>query len=100
RRRSLPVSFPTRRSSDLLDTGRTGLIPAIVSPRRVHFRLASERRSLTVPRLRAGLLGMPQAVRRARAQFEPPDQIVGPCGTVGPDRKSTCLNSSHGSISY
>src|SRR5690554_7192906 len=78
RRRRAPHSFPTRRSSDLVDEYAVVVVADLASPQQeYHHR----------PRAGAGLIALGQIERVWQA-----DVLV--------DRKSTRLNSSHVRISY
>src|SRR5207245_11368707 len=72
-------SFPTRRSSDLGDRAARARVPSRAGPG--HDRVLQSR-------------GAP-LLRRRHAGAAPH-----PVTSIGTDRKSTRLNSSHGSISY
>src|SRR5207245_11352542 len=83
-----PHSFPTRRSSDL-------------PPHRPHHHRPPRRRFSGRPQLRPTRLGdRPDRRRHLCRQLHPPQQDRHRLDLYPVDRKSTRLNSSHGSISY
>src|SRR5207245_11188126 len=83
-------AFPPRRSSDLLATGQDSL--------------AEEEESLSRPVMKGGrvVAGMGIALFKldGSADAPPPLGLADARRYVDADRKSTRLNSSHGSISY
>src|SRR5207245_9367245 len=92
-------SAPTRRSSDL-ERARSRDLRAVVAQLGIASRrVPSERRRHTV---RHGARGRDSLVARGVEEMQPPDEHVGEseCHLPLQDRKSTRLNSSHGSISY
>src|SRR5207245_11788556 len=94
--RALP-SFPTRRSSDLggFLPGAMGAAGRAVGRRPLTVGLLSRRRSTTrIRRTRHDRSPLPDRPPRAGVHAR------GGRSGSGEDRKSTRLNSSHGSISY
>src|SRR5207245_9035540 len=92
-------SFPTRRSSDLIENNRWVLratnsgITAAIDP---YGRLVDE-----APRnVRRGMEGRYAFIHATTFYSRHGDWFAYLCVIVSADRKSTRLNSSHGSISY
>src|SRR5207245_9018725 len=90
--RVLP-SFPTRRSSDL----GVVVVPADNVTRQRFEAVAGQCAAIAAQTSRAGGNGPSTHVRNPAATLL--DQVLGGDG-ANLDRKSTRLNSSHGSISY
>src|SRR5207245_10458414 len=91
-------SFPTRRSSDLATDPRRDLRQGLwlrARAREGRIRPAGVGPARAEPLARAGARRVDPAPRLARAADR-----GAPDGAAPPDRKSTRLNSSHGSSSY